>query len=141
MACLRLREANDRYTSCILIRMKTNLLKSLLGAALLAGLAIGANAQTTPPTTLPPTAPAIGKLGPELRAIIAVHRDVLKTLLEQRKATLAALKNATPDQIATLRATLREIMKETQQEQRDLAREIRIAIKARRDLQHKPAGG
>jgi hypothetical protein len=150
MACLRLNQGDDRHISLGLIPMKTYLLKSLLGAALLAGLAAGATAQTTtttsPTTTTPiplPKPPTVGRLGPELRQIIAEHRDALNALLRERWALLAQLKNATPDQIAALRAQLRELMRQTQQEQRELAKAIRDAIKARRDQLHKspPSGG
>ena len=108
----------------------------MLGALVIASCAISANAQTTTPP--PTTPPDISRLGPELKALIAAHRDVERALLDARRAALEALKNATPAEIDALKAALRDIMLQHQQEQRDLAKAIRDAIKARRDQLHKP---
>jgi acyl-CoA reductase-like NAD-dependent aldehyde dehydrogenase len=116
--------------------MKTKYFRSILGALVIAAGALSATAQTTPP----PLPPDISKLGPELKALIAAHRDTAKALLEARRAALEALKNATPAEIDALKAALRDIMQQRQQEQRELAKAIRDAIKARRDQLHKPAG-
>jgi hypothetical protein len=114
--------------------MNSKYLKSCLGALLILIGAISAQAQATPP----PTLPSLDKLGPELKALISAHRDAAKALLEQRKTVLESLKNATPDQIDAIKAQLRTIMQEHQQEQRELAKAIRDAIKARRDQQQRP---
>lgn len=118
--------------------MKTNYLRAIISALVIAGSAISASAQTPPPS---PPAPDISKLGPELKALIGTYRDSAKGLLAERKALLEQLKTATPAEIETLKTQIRAIMREHQQDQRELAKAIRDAIKARRDLQRKPSGG
>ena len=112
--------------------MKNKFLPILAGALAISLGAITASAQSAPagPTIPPDLARA---LGPELQAIIASHRDVAKALLDQRKDALLALKNATPAQRDAILADLRKIMLQHKSDQKELAKAIRDAIKARRD--------
>ncbi len=79
----------------------------------------------------------MNRLGADLKDIIEQHRDTMKAFQETHKAALEALKNATPAEREALKAALRLLMQQQQQNQRELAKEIRDAIKARRDQQHK----
>ncbi len=111
--------------------MNTKLHKVILSALVIGLGAVTASAQSTP--SVMPDA-LMKNLGPELQAIVAAHRDAAKALLEQRKATLQALKDATPAQRDAIISNLRELMKAHGAEQKELAKAIRDAIKARRDL-------
>jgi len=112
--------------------MKSKLLPALLATLALSLGAIPASAQSAAPTPMIPNDLA-RVLGPELQSIIASHRDAAKALLEQRNVTLQALKNATPAQRDAIIADLRTIMKAHTADQKELAKAIRDAIKARRD--------
>lgn len=105
-----------------------NAIRTLLTVSVLSLTAIAGWAQT------PPTPPVdLQRLGPELKAIVDNNREALKALADARKALIERLQNATPTERELIRTQLQAIMKETQQTQRDLARAIRDAIKARRD--------
>lgn len=119
--------------------MNSKILKTLIGAVIL-GLGVATTSAQTPPASVPPaTMPAIqGPLGDQLRALMATHRAANTALFEQRKTALAAMVNAAPADREALKAALRAIMREHQQNQRELAKSIRDAIKARRD---QPSGG
>lgn len=112
--------------------MKNKFLPVLAGALAISLGALSASAQST---TAAPALPAdlARALGPELLAIIATHRDAAKALLDQRNAALQALKNATPAQRDAILADLRNIMRQHTADQKELAKAIRDAIKARRD--------
>ena len=110
--------------------MKNKILTVLAGA-LAIGLGNLASAQTATTPALPPD--LARALGPELQAIIATHRDAAKALLDQRNAALQALKNATPAQRDAIIAELRSLMQQHTADQKELAKAIRDAIKARRD--------
>jgi len=117
--------------------MKTIFIKSVLSALVIAGSALSVSAQvmSTP-------VPNVSNLGPAIQAIVAAHRDTTKAFLESRKATLALLKNASPKEAEAIKATLHDIMVAHKQDQRELAKSIKVAIKAQRDLQrNKPSGG
>lgn len=117
--------------------MKTIFIKSVLSALVIAGSALSVSAQvmSTP-------GPNVSNLGPAIQAIVAAHRDTTKAFLESRKATLALLKNASPKEAEAIKATLHDIMVAHKQDQRELAKSIKVAIKAQRDLQrNKPSGG
>jgi hypothetical protein len=116
--------------------MKNKFLPVLAGALAISLGALSASAQSAAPTpVLPPE--LVRALGPELQAIIATHRDAAKALLDQRNAALAALKAATPAQRDAIIADLRKIMQQHTADQKELAKAIRDAIKARRDLAKK----
>jgi len=110
--------------------MKIPYFRTLLTAAIITVAASSASAQAVPAGT---DVRDLAKLGPELKAIIATHRDTTKALLEARKAALELLKKATPAEIEALKTSLRDIMRDHQQDQRELAKAIRDAVKARRD--------
>lgn len=123
--------------------MNSKMVKTLIGAVALAlGVATGSAQQTGSTNTQPiaPTAPA-GALGAQLRQIMTDHRATMQALLDQRKAALEAIKNAAPADREALKAALREVMRAQQQNQRELAKAIRDAIKARRDARPTPPPG
>ncbi len=111
--------------------MKSKFFPALLTSLAIALGAVSASAQSTPAPTVPADLARV--LGPELQSLIAAHRDAAKALLEQRNASLQALRNATPAQRDAIITNLREIMKAHTADQKELAKAIRDAIKARRD--------
>jgi len=120
--------------------MKTIFIKSVLSALVIAGSALSVSAQVVSTPVKP--VPNVSNLGPAIQAIVAAHRDTTKAFLESRKATLALLKNASPKEAEAIKATLHDIMVAHKQDQRELAKSIKVAIKAQRDLQrNKPSGG
>jgi len=114
--------------------MKSKLVKTILAALVLGFAAISVEAQTN--TVIPPKQQCV--LGMEIKAIIESHRAEMKALLVQRQAALVALKEATTDaDRLVIREQLRSIMREHQMAQRELAKSIRDAVKARRDSHRK----
>ena len=114
--------------------MKTKFLAALVTTLAICLGAISASAQSAQPVPPPlPTVVNLDMLAPELQVLIATHRNAAKALLEQRNASLQALRTATPAQRDAIIANLRDIMKTHTMEQKELAKAIRDAIKARRD--------
>lgn len=72
---------------------------------------------------------------------MADHRGTMQALLAQRKTALDALKNAAPADREALKAALAAVMRDQQKNQRELAKAIRDAIKARRDARPTPPPG
>jgi hypothetical protein len=106
-----------------------NFTKSLLIAVALAATSLTSLAQTVTPR---PTPPADG-LSADIRALALEHRTEMKALMEQRKVLIEKLRTAAPEAREALRTELRQLMIAQQQQQRELAKSIRDAIRAKRD--------
>jgi hypothetical protein len=108
-----------------------NFSKTLLIVAALAATSLTSLAQTVTPR--PSTPPAGSGLSADIRALALEHRTEMKALMEQRKALIEKLRAATPETREAFRAALRQLMISQQQQQRELAKSIRDAIRAKRD--------
>jgi hypothetical protein len=93
----------------------------------------------TPPTTTPPTVTP-HKMPDSVKALVDQFKTQRATLVEARKAALEAMKNMTEAERKAALQALFEANKALLASQRDLAKQIRDAIRAERKARQTTGG-
>jgi hypothetical protein len=76
--------------------------------------------------------PAAPVTAQDIKALIEANRATLTTLISQRKELIEKLKNASAQDKEAARNELKQLIKDNHDSQREIAKTVREAMKARR---------